>query len=136
MAGSEGHEKRAADAAQLAVEEARRSANAGERAAAAQEAIADATKTSAAADLEAPWSYERTGNIVWLLHNRLGRRAYGVELSGHPYIKRGADADKIDGYSAHQFMIVNGEGDPLTVTWHWLENLSDDVPPWTGILPR
>lgn len=125
---SAGHEKRAAQAAT-------RSADASERAADAQEAIAAETATSAAANREAPWQYEHSRGQVWLLRNRLGQRAYGVELS-HEYMKRGATAEKIDGYSSHEFMVINGAGEPVTVAWHWREDLSDTVPSWTGLLPR
>jgi len=129
-------ERRSADAAQQSAAAAERAASAGERAAAAQEALVSAGAAADAAELQAPWSIEPgRGSIVWNLRNRLPRRTYGVVLAAD-FIKSGSSAAKIDGKSSHEFMVVNGEGRQLTVTWHWEADLSDTPSRWTGLLQR
>jgi hypothetical protein len=130
------HERRALRAAEDSAGSAKQSADAQVRAAAAQEAIAAETTAASAADMEAPWYFTREGDVTWVLHNRLARRAYSVKLTGlETYMADEEEADQIDGYSSHEFAFYNGSGERLTVTWHWLADLSDDVPPWTGRLP-
>jgi len=133
--------EQAAIATKAAVDTAaaeQRAAAAAERSATAHETRASvATGRVAAAELR-PWRIEAIpGSENCYLHNQTARMKYGVRIEGEAV--RQSDVGIVDGKASVEIdtlLSVWGMDKRVTVTWHLVENLSDEQLSWTTHLPE
>ncbi|MGP4054281.1 hypothetical protein ACTWP6_05570 [Mycobacterium sp. 4D054] len=133
--------EQAAIATRAAVDAAdaeRRSADAAERSAAALEEQNTLASAQTSAGEESPWRFEHVRGMRWRLCNRLAKRAYGVQLhhANQSMFKGATTQQQVDGRGSFEFMLINGAGEQVTVTWHRQPELTDAEQQWTDVLPR
>jgi hypothetical protein len=84
-----------------------------------------------------PWRITHHDGDLYDLWNDTNTAKFGVEVSGRGVAGVDGPFDRIDGRSSEQFLIAPfGPGSTqVLVTWHRLEDLSDEARQWTGSKP-